>query len=158
MTDSNKKDETKEEPKKKLKIYFCGSIRGESPNLQWYKAIVAHLKKYGPVLTEHVADDHSEEKHLTDRQIYERDMGWLRSSDCLVAECTSTSIGVGYELGQGHALKKPILCIYNSKHQPKKRLSAMIAGCPDIESVVVQTQDEALSAMDKFLAKIKPSS
>lgn len=30
--------------------------------------------------------------------VYERDIEWLRQSDIGVAECTSPSLGVGYEL------------------------------------------------------------
>ena len=39
-----------------LKIYFCGSIRGGRGDAAWYAKLVAHLKTYGTVLTEHVGD------------------------------------------------------------------------------------------------------
>lgn len=37
-------------------IYFCGSIRGGREDAALYRRIIAQLKKYGDVLTEHIAD------------------------------------------------------------------------------------------------------
>lgn len=39
-----------------MKIYFCGSISGGRQNSDVYYDIVKHLKTYGQVLTEHVAN------------------------------------------------------------------------------------------------------
>lgn len=38
-----------------MNIYFCGSIRGGRQDVAIYQQIVACLKEYGAVLTEHVA-------------------------------------------------------------------------------------------------------
>jgi hypothetical protein len=38
-----------------MNIYFCGSIRGGRQDVAIYQQIVACLKTYGIVLTEHVA-------------------------------------------------------------------------------------------------------
>ena len=40
-----------------LKIYFCGSIRGGRQDGQLYAEIIAHLKTFGTVLTEHVGSE-----------------------------------------------------------------------------------------------------
>lgn len=37
-------------------IYFCGSIRGGREDAALYRRIIAQLKEYGDVLTEHIAD------------------------------------------------------------------------------------------------------
>ena len=71
----------------------------------------------GQVLTEHVGDQNLRnlgEKGSQDKDtaIYNRDIKWLQSADAIVAEVTSPSIGVGYELGIAEKLKKPILCLY----------------------------------------------
>jgi 2'-deoxynucleoside 5'-phosphate N-hydrolase len=85
-----------------MKIYFAGSIRGGREDSDIYLQIVSVLRRYGTVLTEHVADaDLSVAgEQLSDQQIYERDLQWLRSCDCLVAEVTKPSLGVGYEIGK----------------------------------------------------------
>ena len=35
-----------------LKIYFCGSIRGEAVDKQLLRSLIQHLQSYGKVLTE----------------------------------------------------------------------------------------------------------
>ena len=44
----------------------------------------------------------------------------------MVAEVTTPSLGVGYELGVAEKLQIPILCIYRSENG--KSLSAMVQG------------------------------
>ncbi|KAK7089980.1 putative 2'-deoxynucleoside 5'-phosphate N-hydrolase 1 [Littorina saxatilis] len=108
-------------------IYFAGSIRGGRDDRELYHRIIQQLKQYGQVFTEHVADPALEKDLNTDdKEIHDRDMEWLHKSDALVAECTQTSLGVGYEIGRAVALNKKILCLY--RPQTGKRLSAMIRG------------------------------
>ena len=91
--------------------------------------LIEYLKNYGEVLTELFADPEYEntgETHLTDKEIHDRDMNWLLSSDLLVAEVSNTSFGVGYEIGRAVENNKKILCL---RKKSNKRLSAMISGC-----------------------------
>lgn len=60
-----------------MKIYFAGSIRGEAADKETFHKIIAHLKKYGKVLTAHVGDPKmtdAGEFRLSDEEIYERDI------------------------------------------------------------------------------------
>ena len=66
------------------------------------------------------------EKGGIDTTIYNRDMKWLKSADTIIAEVTTPSLGVGYELGIAEKLKKPILCLYRSGEG--KHISAMVKG------------------------------
>jgi nucleoside 2-deoxyribosyltransferase len=112
-----------------MKIYFAGSIRGGYDD--FYPQIINLLQKYGEVLTEHIADKNLSfigETKLTDEEIYKRDMQWLKTADVVVAEVTTPSLGVGYELGKAEN-QKPILCIYRERNN--SRLSAMINGNPN---------------------------
>uniref|UniRef100_A0A671DWI6 2'-deoxynucleoside 5'-phosphate N-hydrolase 1 n=1 Tax=Rhinolophus ferrumequinum TaxID=59479 RepID=A0A671DWI6_RHIFE len=97
-------------------LYFCGSIRGGREDRELYQRIVSRLRRFGAVLTEHVAaaelGARGEEAAGGDRLIHERDMVWLQQADVVVAEVTQPSLGVGYELGRAVALKKPILCLF----------------------------------------------
>lgn len=111
-----------------MNIYFAGSIRGGREDKELYQEIISILRGYGTVLTEHVGDQTLSalgEDGPTDAYIYERDMTWLNAADAVVAEVTTPSLGVGYEIGQAEG-KKPILCLY--REQEGKRLSAMMAG------------------------------
>jgi len=112
-----------------INIYFAGSIRGGRQDQALYLEIIDFLKQYGTVLTEHVGDAKltaSGETGPSDTYIYVRDMEWLQSSKIVVAEVTTPSLGVGYELGMAEALGKKVLCLY--RKQEGKRLSAMIGG------------------------------
>ncbi|MEP6570099.1 MAG: nucleoside 2-deoxyribosyltransferase, partial [Acidobacteriota bacterium] len=51
---------------------------------------------------------------------------WLKSSDQLVAEVTTPSLGVGYEIGKATEWAKPVLCLYRPAEG--RLLSAMISG------------------------------
>ena len=112
-----------------MKIYFAGAIRGGREDAQLYENLIAYLKEKGQVLSEHIGStDLSWEGETSskDEEIYNRDIKWLQSADIVVAEVTTPSLGVGYELGIAEKLNIPVLCL----HRPDKgnRLSAMISG------------------------------
>ena len=135
-----------------MKIYFAGSIRAGRQDAALYRELIACLGRYGDVLTEHVGDDDLEsagEKMMSDRQIHDRDMDWLAGSDAVVAEVTTPSLGVGYEIASGIALGIPVLCLY--RPQPGKALSAMIAGSPAVALVHYNHSGEAEMAIARFL-------
>ncbi|XP_001364955.3 2'-deoxynucleoside 5'-phosphate N-hydrolase 1 [Monodelphis domestica] len=114
-------------------LYFCGSIRGGRQDRALYGRIVSRLRRFGAVLTEHVAaaelGARGEEAAGGDRLIHERDLAWLQQADVVVAEVTQPSLGVGYELGRAVALNKRILCLF--RPQSGRVLSAMIRGAAD---------------------------
>ena len=82
---------------KKPVFYFAGSIRGGREDQELYRRIIEFLGHYGTVVTEHVGREDladSGEKDLSDEQIFHRDLEWLRSADCLVAEVSTPSLDV----------------------------------------------------------------
>jgi hypothetical protein len=133
------------------KIYFAGSIRGGRADAQIYYQIIEYLKNYGHVFTEHIGDKdlhpHGEIQHSVN-YIHDRDLAWILQSDSMVAEVTTTSLGVGYEIGRGVENHKKILCLY--RPQEGKLLSGMLLGCPDITVREYQNIDEAKKIIDDF--------
>ena len=114
-----------------MKIYYAMSISGEhsESSEDINVKLIEYLKNYGEVLTELFANPAYKnigETHLTDKEIHDRDMDWLLSSDLIVAEVSNKSFGVGYEIGRAVENNKKILCL---RKKSKKRLSAMISGC-----------------------------
>ena len=98
-----------------MKIYFGGSIAGGRQFLETYQKIVSYLKSAGhQVLTEHVVrpDVLEWEKKFTPEQIYSRDIQWLHQCDCVIAEVSNPSLGVGYEVCYALRINKPVLCLY----------------------------------------------
>ena len=138
-----------------MKIYFAGAIRGGRDNAQIYENIIEYLNKIGQVLTEHVGNldlDRKGEKNGKDTTIYERDIEWLKSADVIVAEVTTPSLGVGYELGIAEKLGKPILCLYNLNED--KRLSAMIKGNKQFICLEYKNLSEVQSVIDGFFSNL----
>lgn len=136
-----------------IKIYFCGSIRGGRQLAKMYAKIIELLQNYGRVLTEHIADPLiilKEEKSQTDSEIYSQDINWLEESDLVVAEVSTPSIGVGFEIGYAVRMQKPILCLY--KDGASHVISAMISGCPDIETVHYHSIEELKEPLERFIA------
>ena len=111
-----------------MTIYFAASIRGGRGDQAIYLQIIELLKQHGTVLTEHFGDASltSAGENLDDGAIHDRDLEWLRSADVLVAEVTTPSLGVGYEIGRAVEWGKRIICLYRPAEG--RRLSGMIAG------------------------------
>ena len=137
-----------------MKIYFAGAIRGGREDAELYFNIIHYLEKFGVVLTEHVGNTELSEKgeqSLTDNDIFQRDLNWLQSADLVVAEVSTPSLGVGYELGIAEKLKIPVLCLYRSLKG--KRLSAMINGNEKFQCQAYQGFDEAKIHINNFLIR-----
>ncbi|XP_065769422.1 5-hydroxymethyl-dUMP N-hydrolase [Muntiacus reevesi] len=143
-----------------LSLYFCGSIRGGREDRELYVRIVSRLRRFGVVLTEHVAaaevDESGEEAAGGDRFIHDRDLAWLQQADAVVAEVTQPSLGVGYELGRAVALHKPVLCLF--RPQSGRVLSAMIRGAADGSRFLVWDYEEAEveALLDRYFESYPP--
>jgi hypothetical protein len=134
------------------KIYFASSIRGGRGDSAIYSELINIIKRHAQVLSEHFDSEdrpHSEHQKLSDKEIWKRDINWLQEADAIIAEVTTPSLGVGYEIAKAEEWHKPILALY--RQQPDKKLSAMIAGSPDLKLVEYSTPSEAESEIIKFL-------
>jgi len=135
-----------------MKIYFAGSIRGGREDTELYGKIVALLANYGIVLTEHLADSKISsygETHMSNNEIYNRDIMWLKESDVVIAEVTIPSLGVGYEIGFAEALGKKVIILY--RPSDGKRLSAMLSGNKKCEYVEYSDISELSAIFDALL-------
>ncbi len=110
-----------------MKIFFAGSIRGGRQLIPIYQYIIIFLKSRNyTVMSEHVAAEGLEkvEAEISEQEIYEKDAKWIEKSDCMIAEITVPSIGVGYEICHASRHQKPVLCVY----QEGTKASAMVLG------------------------------
>jgi hypothetical protein len=133
-----------------MRIYFAGAIRGGREDWLLYRNIIKLLETYGTVLTEHVGNSDLEitGEDLSDTHIHDRDLNWLRSCDCLVAEVTRPSLGVGYEIGKATEWGKRVICLYRSSVTPS--LSAMIAGGDGVTVYTYERVDELKSVFTEL--------
>jgi nucleoside 2-deoxyribosyltransferase len=134
-----------------MNIYFAGAIRGGREKVNDYVKIVNKLQEIGNVLTTHVADtnlSNKGENNLSLKDIYDRDVEWLKSSELIVAEISIPSLGIGYELGLAESLGKKVICLYDINSD--KTLSAMIGGNDNFEIVKYNSIDEVLEYLEKL--------
>lgn len=133
------------------KVYFAGSIRGGREDAQLYHEVIAHIKETDTVLTEHVGSVVNSvfgSGSDYDRRVYEQDTAWLRECDLVIAECTSPSLGVGYELAYAEQHQKPVYIFYRSS---KAHLSAMLAGDDYFHIDTYETKEELMQLVDHVL-------
>ncbi len=117
-----------------LRLYFAASITGGREDAPLYEAIVAGLGALGQVLTQHVGSPSltaAGETGLSARQIHDRDLAWLLQADAVIAEVTTPSLGVGYEIGVATRQGIPVLALF--RPGCGRRLSGMIGGSPGVE-------------------------
>jgi 2'-deoxynucleoside 5'-phosphate N-hydrolase len=132
-----------------MKIYFAGSIRGGREDKDLYLEIINFLKNYGEVLTEHVGDKSLSsygQKSMTDEEIYTKDTNWIHEADIIIAEVSTPSLGVGYEIAFAESLNKRIVLLY--REAEGKRLSAMLKGNNKFEIINYSNFEELKSLLD----------
>ncbi len=133
------------------KIYFAGAIRGGRQDAETYAEVIRYIKKTDIVLTEHIGNaalNVTERSRDKDHEIYIQDTNWLRESDIVIAECTHTSLGVGYELG--YAESKGIPChIFYKKSMTQ--LSAMLNGNSNFYIHPYENMQEMFKIIDDIL-------
>ena len=134
-----------------MTIYFAGSIRAGRHDQAIYEEIIDRLRQYGTVLTEHVGDANLAlgGEDAADCDIHDRDLDWLRRADVLVAEVTTPSLGVGYEIGRSVEWGKRIICLY--RPSAGRKLSGMIAGCSALTVHPYSRVDELTPIFDREL-------
>jgi len=86
------------------------------------------------------------------REVYDRDVTWIRACDVLIAEVSVPSHGVGYEIGFALEQSRPVLCLA----QAGIAVSKMITGNshPALQVKYYQDVAEGVALMRKFLSDI----
>ncbi len=137
-----------------MKIYFAGAIRAGRRDAAVYQHLIRFLGRFATVLTEHVGSASllAAEKELTEDEIFRRDITWLTETDAVVAEVSTPSLGVGYELARAEALGKPVLCLY--RRGSDHALSAMLAGNPVFDVRCYADLGEAEGIITGFLSSL----
>ncbi len=135
------------------KVFLSGSIRGGRRLVETYRFMADVMIGAGvEVLSEHVARDtvFAEERNMTEKEIFLRDMGGIVQCDCLVAEVSMPSVGVGYEICHAVDLKKPVLCVY----ERGAKVSAMVLGNKGVVAQDYGDLDELQRLVVEFLRSI----
>jgi nucleoside 2-deoxyribosyltransferase len=142
-----------------MNIYFACSITGGRKEENIYQVIVDTMLADGhQVPTAHLSrpDVMSLEKIVNPVEVYTRDIEWISSCDAMVAEVSTPSHGVGYEISFALSKNKPVLCL----HRQGIRVSKMITG-NDHQRICVQDYrrtDEIANLLRTFFSQIHPLS
>ncbi len=138
-----------------MKLYFAGSIRGGRSDAALYARLIARLKERHTVLTEHVGAPSAfptVEEGMTDAEIWAQDMARLRECDAVIAECSTPSLGVGYELAMAQRLGKPVRIFHDERRGP---LSAMLTGDPYYRILPYSDEEDLFRKLDAALEALQ---
>jgi hypothetical protein len=139
-----------------MNIYFSCSLTGGRDDEEVYGLIVDHLIANGhEVPTAQLARPEvmELEKVVNPRDVYLRDVAWVEACDAIIAEVSTPSHGVGYEIALGLILGKPVLCC----HRSGVIVSKMILG-NDLPNLEVRTYEDSLEVpelLDNYLNKLE---
>ncbi len=138
-----------------MKLYFSCSLTGGREFERIYGLIVDHLLAQGhEVPTAHLARPEvmALERVVDPGEVYQRDMGWIRECGALIAEVSTPSHGVGYEIAYALGLGKPVFCCYQSG----VRVSKILTGnnTPNLFVKSYDDESQLLGFMNRFLESL----
>ncbi|HIH44750.1 MAG TPA: deoxyribonucleoside 5'-monophosphate N-glycosidase [Candidatus Methanoperedenaceae archaeon] len=129
-----------------MRIFFAGSIRGGRQLRPLYREIICLLSDMGhEIVSEHVASETllEAEAKMSDREIFESDIRFIDECECMVAEVTMPSTGVGYEICYAVESNKKVVCLYKAG----TNVSAMVTGNSRITSIPYAVIEELKDAL-----------
>ena len=138
-----------------MNIYFACSITGgrafESVYQEFTRILLIDRHE---VPTAYLAESNvmALEKVIDPREVYNRDVAWIRACDALIAEVSVPSHGVGYEIGFALEAGKQVLCLA----QAGVAVSKMITGNPHPSLHIKYYRDatEGVALMREFLSDL----
>lgn len=138
-----------------MDLYFSCSLTGGRSDQPVYAAVVAHLQTLGHrVLTAHLATENVmvADGGMSPAAVFDRDTAWLRACDVVIAEVSTPSHGVGFEIAYAMERGKPVLCLAREG----VRVSKMLTGIrtPGFSFQPYATPEAALASVDVFLAEL----
>ncbi len=104
------------------------------------------------VLTAHLARPEvmGEEVAVEPETVYARDIAWLEEAEALVADVTTPSHGVGYEIAYAILGGKRVLCVARED----VKVSKMITGNPRLRFARYTDAEQAIQVVARFLGRV----
>lgn len=138
--------------------YFTASTSFDGELIHLYKAVLAQLKANKIHLTSgaQIADEKllEKDKKKSKEEIFKRERKNVEAADCIIAEVSKPSLGVGGEIVYGLTEKKPVLALVREGFEEK--LSPMLTGNPSENLFVEYYNDDNLPLVIKnFLHHIQ---
>ena len=139
-----------------MNIYFSCSITGGRNDQHIYQKIVDCLVELGhEVPTAHLskAEVIEDERVVSALDVYRRDVNWVNQCDVVIAEVSTPSHGVGYEIALALLQDKPVLCCY----QQGRTISKMILGntMPNLTLISYISKKNLLAEIENYLVELE---
>lgn len=132
------------------KIYFAASISAGRDDGAVYDRIISELRRHGEVLTPQLGEPslgtHGEP--LAAHVIRENELELIRRCEAFIAEISTPSLGVGYQLALASQWQRPALCLY--RPDPQRPVSKMIAGDPNVVHAPYEIAEEIPAILGQF--------
>lgn len=138
-----------------MNLYFSCSLTGGRKDQVMYAHIVDHLLTHGhQVPTAHLARPEvmALEKVVDPAEVYRRDIDWIDGCQAMIAEVSTPSHGVGYEIGYALSRGKPVLCCYREGIAVSKMLTGNDARGLQVRAY--QDDDQVISLIEAFLENL----
>ena len=138
-----------------MNVYFACSITGGRQDERIYQKLVTTLQQEGhhvPTALLASPDVMPLEGVVSPADVYARDVRWISECDFLLAEVSTPSHGVGYEIGYALSAGKRVLCLYRKG----TKVSKMILGNPHPMLTVhaYETPDQAIQLLTSYLESV----
>lgn len=138
-----------------MKIYFaCAIVGGRQDEATYMKFVEAMLADGHQVPTAMNAGPGwmQMESSPHPNEVYRRDTGWIDESQALVAEVSTPSHGVGYEISYALDRGKPVLCLFRRG----VRVSKMLTGnsLSGLQIAEYENTEDGIEAIRTFVRKI----
>ena len=139
-----------------MNIYFACSITGGRAYEPTYQQIVATLQANGhevPTALLAGSDVIQLEMIVDPEEVFNRDTGWIDGCDLLVAEVSTPSHGVGFEIGYAIQQNKPVLCL----HRNGTLVSKMITGNrnPNLTVLSYTNENDLVTRLRDYLQTLE---
>lgn len=138
-----------------MRVYFTAATTNNGDYLAQEKQITEELKKLGHSLTsgEQILNhkELAKDAARSAEEIFQREKTAIEDADCVVAEVTKPSSGVGGEIVYALLHHKPVLALFY-KDAPNE-LSAMISGNPSDHLYLEHYDEENLRILLKHFFK-----
>ena len=138
-----------------MNVYFACSITGGRDDQDVYAEIVNYLLAAGHVVpTAALARPEAllNEGAVDPVEIYQRDVNWIANCDLLVAEVSTPSHGVGYEIAYALGIRKPVFCCYHQDVNVSKMILGN--GDPNLTLCGYQNVEAALAFLGVYIERV----
>jgi 2'-deoxynucleoside 5'-phosphate N-hydrolase len=141
-----------------MNIYFACSIIGGRQDEAVYQFVARKLLEWGhqvPSAVFALNSAEADENRMSAAEVYQRDVAWIEDCDLLIAEVSTPSHGVGYEIGYALQQGKAALCL----HRHDSKISKMISGNPHpkLQIKKYKHQDQLEGILKAHLHRNHPS-